>query len=134
MVLKIVLASLFGIECSRELEALWTFFLQKTCDKWEFGMIWRYTFGFFSFRFVTLLPGDVILTGTPPGVGVFMKPPQFLKVCKCFYGKLFKRGFFSFCRRETSLSARSTKSGPSETKLFKERRGLSTYSFPQLQI
>ena len=31
-------------------------------------------------QFCTLLPGDVILTGTPPGVGVFMKPPQFLKV------------------------------------------------------
>ena len=32
-------------------------------------------------QFFTLLPGDVILTGTPPGVGVFMRPPQFLKVC-----------------------------------------------------
>ena len=32
-------------------------------------------------RFFPLLPGDVILTGTPPGVGVFMKPaPKFLKV------------------------------------------------------
>ena len=32
-------------------------------------------------QFMTLLPGDIILTGTPPGVGVFMKPqPQFLKV------------------------------------------------------
>eukprot|EP00096_Caligus_rogercresseyi_P012521 TRINITY_DN5275_c0_g1_i1.p1 TRINITY_DN5275_c0_g1~~TRINITY_DN5275_c0_g1_i1.p1 ORF type:complete len:284 (+),score=42.88 TRINITY_DN5275_c0_g1_i1:57-908(+) len=31
-------------------------------------------------RVLTLLPGDVILTGTPPGVGVFAKPPQFLKV------------------------------------------------------
>uniref|UniRef100_A0A0K2TKB2 Fumarylacetoacetate hydrolase domaincontaining protein 2like [Aplysia californica] n=1 Tax=Lepeophtheirus salmonis TaxID=72036 RepID=A0A0K2TKB2_LEPSM len=28
----------------------------------------------------TLYPGDVILTGTPPGVGVFLKPPQYLKV------------------------------------------------------
>jgi 2-keto-4-pentenoate hydratase/2-oxohepta-3-ene-1,7-dioic acid hydratase in catechol pathway len=27
----------------------------------------------------TLLPGDLILTGTPSGVGVFMDPPQFLK-------------------------------------------------------
>jgi 2-keto-4-pentenoate hydratase/2-oxohepta-3-ene-1,7-dioic acid hydratase in catechol pathway len=26
----------------------------------------------------TLLPGDLILTGTPSGVGVFMDPPQFL--------------------------------------------------------
>jgi 2-keto-4-pentenoate hydratase/2-oxohepta-3-ene-1,7-dioic acid hydratase in catechol pathway len=30
-------------------------------------------------QFTTLLPGDIILTGTPPGVGVFKKPPQFLK-------------------------------------------------------
>jgi 2-keto-4-pentenoate hydratase/2-oxohepta-3-ene-1,7-dioic acid hydratase in catechol pathway len=29
-------------------------------------------------RFMTLLPGDVIATGTPPGVGMGMKPPQFL--------------------------------------------------------
>ena len=31
-------------------------------------------------QFFTLLPGDLVLTGTPPGVGVFMKPPEFLKV------------------------------------------------------
>ena len=31
-------------------------------------------------RFCTLLPGDVILTGTPPGVGCFRKPPEYLKV------------------------------------------------------
>lgn len=30
-------------------------------------------------QFVTLRPGDVLLTGTPPGVGVFRKPPVFLK-------------------------------------------------------
>jgi 2,4-diketo-3-deoxy-L-fuconate hydrolase len=30
-------------------------------------------------QFMTLLPGDVILTGTPAGVGLGMKPPQFLK-------------------------------------------------------
>ncbi|XP_019515559.1 PREDICTED: fumarylacetoacetate hydrolase domain-containing protein 2A isoform X1 [Hipposideros armiger] len=30
-------------------------------------------------QFVTLYPGDVILTGTPPGVGIFRKPPVFLK-------------------------------------------------------
>ncbi|XP_034975589.1 fumarylacetoacetate hydrolase domain-containing protein 2 isoform X2 [Zootoca vivipara] len=30
-------------------------------------------------KFVTLYPGDVFLTGTPPGVGVFRKPPIFLK-------------------------------------------------------
>jgi 2-keto-4-pentenoate hydratase/2-oxohepta-3-ene-1,7-dioic acid hydratase in catechol pathway len=30
-------------------------------------------------EFMTLLPGDVIPTGTPSGVGMGMKPPQFLK-------------------------------------------------------
>ena len=31
-------------------------------------------------RFMTLMPGDMITTGTPPGVGLGMKPtPQFLK-------------------------------------------------------
>lgn len=44
-------------------------------------------------KFFTLLPGDVILTGTPPGVGVFMKPPLFLKkgdVVECFIEKIGK--------------------------------------------
>jgi len=30
-------------------------------------------------EFMMLLPGDVISTGTPPGVGLGMKPPQYLK-------------------------------------------------------
>ncbi len=30
-------------------------------------------------HFMSLLPGDIIATGTPPGVGMGMKPPQFLK-------------------------------------------------------
>ncbi len=30
-------------------------------------------------QFMTLLPGDVISTGTPHGVGMSLKPPQFLK-------------------------------------------------------
>ena len=30
-------------------------------------------------QFMTLLPGDVISTGTPPGVGAFAKPPRFLQ-------------------------------------------------------
>jgi 2-keto-4-pentenoate hydratase/2-oxohepta-3-ene-1,7-dioic acid hydratase in catechol pathway len=28
---------------------------------------------------MTLMPGDVITTGTPPGVGLGMKPPLYLK-------------------------------------------------------
>ena len=31
-------------------------------------------------RVMTLEPGDLIITGTPPGVGMGFKPPQFLKV------------------------------------------------------
>ncbi|MBB3954092.1 fumarylacetoacetate hydrolase family protein [Novosphingobium sediminicola] len=30
-------------------------------------------------QFMVLLPGDIITTGTPPGVGMGMKPPVFLK-------------------------------------------------------
>lgn len=30
-------------------------------------------------RFMTLLPGDIISTGTPPGVGLGMNPPLYLK-------------------------------------------------------
>jgi 2,4-diketo-3-deoxy-L-fuconate hydrolase len=31
-------------------------------------------------RFMSLQPGDIISTGTPPGVGLGMKPPRYLKV------------------------------------------------------
>jgi ureidoglycolate lyase len=30
-------------------------------------------------QFMTLYPGDVITTGTPSGVGMSRKPPQFLR-------------------------------------------------------
>ena len=30
-------------------------------------------------QFMSLQPGDIISTGTPPGVGMGMKPPLFLK-------------------------------------------------------
>jgi 2-keto-4-pentenoate hydratase/2-oxohepta-3-ene-1,7-dioic acid hydratase in catechol pathway len=30
-------------------------------------------------RFMTLYPGDLISTGTPPGVGLGQKPPVYLK-------------------------------------------------------
>ena len=33
----------------------------------------------FISHYLTLEPGDMIFTGTPPGVGLGMKPPQFLK-------------------------------------------------------
>ena len=31
------------------------------------------------FRVMTLLPGDIILTGTPGGVGMYRNPPEYLK-------------------------------------------------------
>ncbi|NWQ84736.1 FAHD2 protein, partial [Columbina picui] len=42
-------------------------------------------------RFVTLVPGDILLTGTPAGVGFFRKPPVFLKVGKGLGGQLGAR-------------------------------------------
>jgi 2,4-diketo-3-deoxy-L-fuconate hydrolase len=30
-------------------------------------------------QFMTLMPGDIITTGTPPGVGMGMKPPRYLQ-------------------------------------------------------
>ena len=30
-------------------------------------------------QFMSLIPGDIISTGTPPGVGLGMKPPIYLK-------------------------------------------------------
>jgi 2-keto-4-pentenoate hydratase/2-oxohepta-3-ene-1,7-dioic acid hydratase in catechol pathway len=38
----------------------------------------RYLVSYLS-QFMTLQPGDIISTGTPPGVGMGMKPPTFLK-------------------------------------------------------
>ena len=37
-----------------------------------------YTISYLS-QFMSLQPGDVISTGTPPGVGSGMKPPTYLK-------------------------------------------------------
>jgi len=30
-------------------------------------------------QFMTLMPGDIVITGTPPGVGFGLTPPVFLK-------------------------------------------------------
>jgi 2-keto-4-pentenoate hydratase/2-oxohepta-3-ene-1,7-dioic acid hydratase in catechol pathway len=38
----------------------------------------RYLLHYIS-QFMVLDPGDVVTTGTPPGVGLGMKPPTFLK-------------------------------------------------------
>jgi 2,4-diketo-3-deoxy-L-fuconate hydrolase len=51
-------------------------------------------------RFMTLLPGDVISTGTPPGVGLAMKPPVFLKV-----GDVVELGIEGLGRQRQSVVA-----------------------------
>ena len=77
-------------------------------------------------QFCTLLPGDVILTGTPPGVGVFMKPPQFLKVLYNFLSFFtLSASFhsiynFSFFRKGTWWNVALKRSDPLRTKLFKK--------------
>ncbi len=38
----------------------------------------RYLVSYLS-QFMSLQPGDIISTGTPPGVGMGMKPPRYLK-------------------------------------------------------
>ena len=45
-------------------------------NKMIFGV--KYIVSYLS-HFMTLKPGDVITTGTPPGVGMAMKPQKFLK-------------------------------------------------------
>ena len=48
-------------------------------------------------KFCTLLPGDLILTGTPPGVGCFKNPPEFLKVSVFFI--LVKIRYWNFIQQ-----------------------------------
>ena len=42
-------------------------------------------------KFMSLQPGDIITTGTPPGVGMGMKPQQFLKSWR--YNEIINRKF-----------------------------------------
>ena len=54
-------------------------------------------------RFMTLLPGDVIVTGTPPGVGLGMKPQRFLKA-----GDTLRLGIDGFgVQEQTVVTARA---------------------------
>jgi 2-keto-4-pentenoate hydratase/2-oxohepta-3-ene-1,7-dioic acid hydratase in catechol pathway len=43
-------------------------------------------------QFFTLHPGDIISTGTPPGVGLGMKPPRFLRAGEVSPGRRRGRG------------------------------------------
>src|SRR5947209_12773363 len=60
---------------------MWLSVNGKTCQK---GSTRTMIFGvahivWYCSQFFIMEPGDVIITGTPPGVGLGMKPPQFLK-------------------------------------------------------
>ena len=51
-------------------------------------------------QFMTLNPGDLITTGTPPGVGVGMKPPLFLKA-----GDVMRLGIDKLGEQQQSVHA-----------------------------
>jgi len=55
-------------------------------------------------KFMQLVPGDVITTGTPPGVGSGMKPPKFLKP-----GDTVRLGIASLGEQEQAVVAYSRK-------------------------
>ncbi|MEO8081466.1 MAG: fumarylacetoacetate hydrolase family protein [Caldimonas sp.] len=61
--------------------AMW---LEVNGKRWQNGSTKTMIFGVaelvaYCSRFMTLWPGDLITTGTPPGVGLGMKPPMYLK-------------------------------------------------------
>jgi 2,4-didehydro-3-deoxy-L-rhamnonate hydrolase len=51
-------------------------------------------------QFMTLLPGDIISTGTPAGVGLGMRPPQYLKA-----GDVVELGIDQLGRSQQSVVA-----------------------------
>jgi 2-keto-4-pentenoate hydratase/2-oxohepta-3-ene-1,7-dioic acid hydratase in catechol pathway len=57
-------------------------------------------------QFMTLLPGDVVCTGTPPGVAMGMKPPRYLQP-----GDVMTLGIDGLgSQRQTVVAAASVKS------------------------
>jgi 2-keto-4-pentenoate hydratase/2-oxohepta-3-ene-1,7-dioic acid hydratase in catechol pathway len=58
-------------------------------------------------QFMTLQSGDVISTGTPPGVGLGQKPPRYLKA-----GQTMRLGISGLgVQRQRTVPARATRSG-----------------------
>jgi 2,4-didehydro-3-deoxy-L-rhamnonate hydrolase len=58
--------------------------LEVNGRRWQNGNTRTMVFGVaalvaYTSRFMTLMPGDIISTGTPPGVGLGQKPPVYLK-------------------------------------------------------
>jgi len=61
-----------------EIKAVWNGKVMQHASTAEMSFGVAYLIAFLS-RAFTLLPGDIIATGTPAGVGVFREPPVFLK-------------------------------------------------------
>ena len=92
------------------------------CKPW-----WSTSIFCWSCRFVTLSPGDVVITGTPPGVGVFRKPPVFLKVCTL--------SLVSFCQWQEScgllFNCCRTYSYEEQESGFSSKNGIITWHVKQ---
>ncbi len=61
-----------------EIKALWNGVVMQHASTADMSFGVAYLIAFLS-RAFTLLPGDIIATGTPSGVGVFRQPPVFLQ-------------------------------------------------------
>jgi 2,4-diketo-3-deoxy-L-fuconate hydrolase len=74
-------------------------------------------------RFMTLMPGDVITTGTPPGVGMGMKPePVFLKAGDVMTLGIEKLGEQRQSEARTSVRRRQPRKALAETPTARVRR------------
>lgn len=71
---------------------------EKRQNGWSGNMMFNipYLVSYIS-KFMTLLPGDIIATGTPSGVGMGMNPPHYLAVGD--HVELGIRGIGSICQR-----------------------------------
>jgi len=61
----------------------------------------------FLSRTMTLVAGDVILTGTPHGVGYTMSPPRFLSQGDVVRGEIYGLGYI-----ENRITSRSSATAP----------------------
>jgi 2,4-diketo-3-deoxy-L-fuconate hydrolase len=61
-------------------------------------------------RFMSLQPGDVISTGTPPGVGMGQKPPMYLRA-----GQAMRLGIAGLGEQRQTMVAAREQPHPSTT-------------------
>jgi 2-keto-4-pentenoate hydratase/2-oxohepta-3-ene-1,7-dioic acid hydratase in catechol pathway len=57
-------------------------------------------------RYMTLAPGDIIATGTPPGVGMGRTPPRYLK-----HGDQVRLGIAGLGEQQQAVQATATRKG-----------------------